>query len=123
MVRLCRFNERRQLHSYPRIITCPQTLSQTLSIRSQPHYCAAGHAGVISGMKRKLLLCLNAFSLASTLAAQTTNRMSLEDLRTVQLPEVVVDSIKQVGSDKEKGFVEVKGVIGEHIRFELLLPD
>ena len=39
-------------------------------------------------------------------------------------PDVVLESVTAVnaGGQKKSG-VQVKGVIGEHIRFELLLPD
>src|SRR6266566_4792350 len=60
--------------------------------------------------------------------AETTNRISLEELRQVRLPEVVLESVTQVTPDAQNkpnaaAYLEVNGVIGEHIRFELLLPD
>src|SRR5712671_394651 len=60
--------------------------------------------------------------------AETTNHISLEELRQVRLPDVTLESITPVIPDGQKrsnaaAYVEVKGVIGEHIRFELLLPD
>jgi len=64
---------------------------------------------------------------ASTLG-ESTNRMSPEELRQVHLPDVVLESVKPVTPDPEKNpraaaYIEVKGVIGGTIRFELLLPD
>ncbi len=63
-----------------------------------------------------------------TAAAQTTNHLKIEDLRRWRLPDVMLDSIRQVTPEREKnaqgaGYVEVKGVIGGTIRFELLLPE
>jgi hypothetical protein len=60
--------------------------------------------------------------------AQGTNRIGIEELRKIRLPDVILESVKAVapgGSEKSRGagYLEVKGVIGEHIRFELLLPD
>ena len=60
--------------------------------------------------------------------AETTNHISLEELRQVRLPDVTLESVTPVIPDGQKrpnpaARVEIKGVIGEHIRFELLLPD
>lgn len=46
----------------------------------------------------------------------------------MRLPEVILEPVRQVASDVQKSpdptsYLEVKGVIGGHIRFELLLPD
>jgi hypothetical protein len=67
-----------------------------------------------------LILCGTASALS-----QQTNRMSVEALRHVRLPEVVLESVIQVPPKNSSGkaYVEVKGVIGDHIRFTLLLPD
>src|SRR5436309_6180303 len=59
---------------------------------------------------------------------ETTNRISVEELRQVRLPEVVLESVTQVSPGARNkpdaaAYIEVKGVIGEHIRFELLLPE
>jgi hypothetical protein len=59
---------------------------------------------------------------------QSTNRMSTEDLRHVRLPDVVLESVTPVApvprnNTPGAAYVEVKGVIGLHIRFALLLPD
>src|SRR5207247_28744 len=53
---------------------------------------------------------------------------TVEELRQVRLPDVVLESVRQVTPDAQKkpnaaAHVEVKGVIGGHIRFELLLAD
>ena len=84
--------------------------------------------GYISKMKRNLLVSIILFAVPVSTFARTTNHLSLEELRQVQLPEVVLESVKHAGAEKPKdgqpaGHLEVKGVIGEHIRFELLLPD
>src|SRR6266478_5335990 len=59
---------------------------------------------------------------------ETTNRLSVEELRAVRLPDVVLEKVTPVTPDAQKNpkaaaYIEVKGVIGGHIRFELLLPD
>jgi hypothetical protein len=60
--------------------------------------------------------------------AQSTNHITLEDLRHLRLPDVVLESAAPVAPDLQKNphaaaYVEVKGVIGGNNRFELLLPD
>jgi feruloyl esterase len=60
--------------------------------------------------------------------AQTTNHLTLEDLRHLRLPDVVLESATPVAPDLQKnpraaGHVQVQGVIGGNIRFELLLPE
>jgi len=64
---------------------------------------------------------------AASASAQSTNHISVEDLRRVQLPDVTIESATSVVPDAQKNprdtaYVEVKGVIGGNIRFELLLP-
>jgi feruloyl esterase len=79
-------------------------------------------------VKQGLLVGLfSLWSAASTLG-QSANRMSVEDLRHLRLPDVVLESAAPVAPDLQKAphaaaYVEVKGVIGGNIRFELLLPD
>jgi hypothetical protein len=70
-----------------------------------------------------LLLCS-----AAALPAQSTNRLSAAALRQVRLPDVSLQSATTVTTDRQKGpkaadYLEVKGVIGGSIRFELLLPN
>src|SRR5258707_14650436 len=55
--------------------------------------------------------------------AEATNRLSIEDLRQVRLPDVVLESVTQAASQTKNAYLELKGTIGGHIRFELLLPD
>src|ERR1051326_1498390 len=75
-------------------------------------------------MKRTLL---SVFSLlwAIALTRAETSHLTIEELQQVRLPEVVLQSVThQTPAGKgSKPHVEVTGVIGEHIRFELLLPD
>lgn len=59
---------------------------------------------------------------AASACGETTNRMSAEDLRRVRLPDVVLESATPM-APKGKNYLDVKGVVGQHIRFELLLPD
>ena len=59
---------------------------------------------------------------------QSTNHLSLQELRQVRLPDVKLESVQSVTPDLQKQpqakeYVEVKGVIGGNIRFELLLPE
>ena len=67
-----------------------------------------------------LLLTFTGFSSR----AEASRHLSIEELRQLRLPDVVLDSVTTVapGARKKSG-VQVKGVVGEHIRFELLLPD
>jgi feruloyl esterase len=61
-----------------------------------------------------------------TSRAADTNHITLDELRALRLPEVVLESVTAVTGDKGTntgGYAEVKGVIGKHIRFELLLPN
>ena len=62
------------------------------------------------------------------LAAQATTHIGTEELGRVRLPDVTVESARAVakgsGNDaKPAGHVQVKGIIGGNIHFELLLPD
>src|ERR1039458_5983123 len=65
--------------------------------------------------------------LAGTTASfgQSTNQLSIDAVRQLRLPDVVLESVKSVGSDSKnpKAYLEVNGVIGTSIRFELLLPE
>jgi feruloyl esterase len=59
---------------------------------------------------------------------QSTNHVGMEDLRLLRLPDVVIESATQVSPDTKKnppgeGYVQVKGLIGGNIQFELLLPE
>jgi feruloyl esterase len=58
---------------------------------------------------------------------ESTNRLSLDELQQVRLPEVAFESVKHVEPGLLKNppvaYVELKGIIGDNIRFELLLPD
>jgi feruloyl esterase len=70
-----------------------------------------------------LLIALLAGTTASF--GQSTNRLSVDAVRRLRLPDVVLESVKSVGSDSKnpKAYLEVNGVIGTSIRFELLLPE
>ena len=73
-----------------------------------------------------LSICTLALLLSGhPISAATTNHLSIDDLRKVHLPDVVLDSVKQVegNGSKTASHLEVRGTIGGHIRFELLLPD
>src|SRR3954469_5289736 len=79
-------------------------------------------------MKPSLLTHLAVLCFPALFSAQAAGHLSLEEFRRIQLPEVVIESATTTAPDKEKrpgaaAYLEVKGVIGEHIRFELLLPE
>jgi len=62
--------------------------------------------------------------IATALAAHA-DQLKVEELQAVKLPDVMLESVKHVPADPEKkqaAHVEVKGIIGQHIHFELLLP-
>jgi feruloyl esterase len=64
---------------------------------------------------------------ASSTRQLSRDTLPLDDLRKLRLPDVVLETVSPVAADQQKnanraGYVEVKGVIGGHIRFELLLP-
>jgi feruloyl esterase len=64
---------------------------------------------------------------ASLALGQTTNHISSDELKRVRLPDVALQSVDWVdhsAQHKNVGtFLQVKGVIGGTIQFELLLPD
>ena len=71
---------------------------------------------------------LLAWAGALSVLGQTTNHLSLDDLRGLRLPDVVLEAVTAAAPDRQKNpqaaaYVEVKGVIGGTIRFELLLPE
>ncbi len=79
-------------------------------------------------MKPSLLTHLAVLCFPAFFSAQAAGHLTLEEFRRIQLPEVVIESATTITPDKEKrpgaaAYLEVKGVIGEHIRFELLLPE
>ncbi len=79
-------------------------------------------------VKRVISVCLIVLCGAPRLFAQLNSHITIEALRHQQLPEVVLESAAPVTPDVQKNphaatYLEVKGVIGGNIRFELLLPD
>src|SRR6266481_6892214 len=77
-----------------------------------------------STVKTRLLIALAALSVVSNWAGET-NHITVEELRHIRLPDVVLESVehKTPAAKNSKPHIEVTGVIGEHIHFELLLPD
>jgi hypothetical protein len=60
--------------------------------------------------------------------AQSTNHLTIEELRSAKLPDVTLELVTHVVPDAQKNpralaHVQVKGAIGGTILFELLLPD
>src|SRR5438874_1532687 len=79
-------------------------------------------------MKRSFLIGLMVLASIVSGWAEGTNHISVEELRQARLPDVVLDSVTPVNRDAQKkqnaaAHVQVKGIIGGHIRFELLLPE
>jgi len=76
-------------------------------------------------MQRRLLLNVLLLCGLTIAKAQATDHLSVEELQQIRLPEVVLESVKHQSpaAKNSKPHVEVNGIIGEHIHFELLLPD
>jgi hypothetical protein len=79
-------------------------------------------------MKRTLLLSFALLYCAASASGETAPHLSFDELRQVRLPDVVLEKVEPVAPDAQKNpgaaqHVRVLGVIGGHIRFELLLPD
>ena len=79
-------------------------------------------------VKRSFFVFLLVLCGVADSSAQLTNHTTVEDLRHLRLLDVVLESATPVTPDLQKNphaaaYVEVKGVIGGDIRFELLLPD
>jgi hypothetical protein len=60
--------------------------------------------------------------------AEPAALLSLQELRAIRLPDVQIESAEAITPDRQKNpgakpMVQVNGVIGEAIHFELLLPD
>ena len=81
-----------------------------------------------SQKKQSLLLGFLLLSGAVSASGQTTNHLSVAELERLRLPYVVLESVTPEGASQRQNshavpFVNVKGVIGGNIRFELLLPE
>jgi feruloyl esterase len=79
-------------------------------------------------VKRSVLVWLVVLCGVARARGQTAHHISIEDLRHLRLPDVVLESATAVTPDLQKNpraaaHVEVKGVIGGNNRFELLLPE
>jgi hypothetical protein len=79
-------------------------------------------------MNRKAIVGLVLLANVLVSFAQETKHLSVEQLQQLRLPDVVLQSAKPVSPDRQKNpnqvpYVEVRGVIGGTIRFELLLPE
>jgi hypothetical protein len=79
-------------------------------------------------MKRVFFVCFVVLCGVARASGQSTNPIALEALRHLRLPDVILESATPVAADFQHnphaaGYVEVKGIIGGNIRFELLLPD
>lgn len=79
-------------------------------------------------MKPNLAIVLFLLCGSGLTHSQTAPHLAIDELRNLQLPDVVLEPATQVTPDHEKNpnaaaYVEVKGIIGGTIRFELLLPE
>lgn len=79
-------------------------------------------------MKRAVFIWLVVLGGIARAGAQAAHHISMEELRRLRLPEVVLESATPPAPDIQQNpraaaYVTVKGVIGGHIRFELLLPE
>ena len=80
-------------------------------------------------MKSLIVVTILLAGLVSISAApgQSTNHLNADELRKLRLPDVVVESITPVAGGQKPpdraAYLEVKGIIGGNIRFELLLPE
>lgn len=75
-----------------------------------------------------LVLGVIAWLTSAAIRAQSPGHMTIDELRALRLPDVTLESVKSVephGERKPRGVshLEVQGVIGGTIRFELLLPE
>jgi feruloyl esterase len=78
--------------------------------------------------KRTFFLVLAAFCGVDSVLAESHTHISVDDLRKARLPDVALESVTPVAGDSQKSpkaaaHLNVKGVIGGNIRFELLLPE
>src|ERR1041385_1787557 len=79
-------------------------------------------------MKRSSLIAVIVLFGSVSARSEGTNHITEDELRQLRLPEVRLESVTAVNRSGQKKpqaapYVQVKGVIGEHIRFELLPPD
>jgi hypothetical protein len=77
---------------------------------------------------RRTLVVSFALLCAACASAQAAPHLTVDELRQVRLPDVVLEKVEPVTPDSRQHpgavpHVRVLGVIGGHIRFELLLPD
>src|ERR1051325_1668222 len=79
-------------------------------------------------MKRSSFIAVVVLFGTVSARSEGTNHITEDELRQLRLPEVRLESVTAVNRRGQKkpqsaSYVEVKGIIGDHIRFELLLPD
>lgn len=79
-------------------------------------------------MKRSSFIAVVVLFGTVSARSEGTNHITEDELRQLRLPEVRLELVTAVNRSGQKKphaapYVQVKGVIGEHIRFELLLPD
>jgi feruloyl esterase len=79
-------------------------------------------------MKRIALICLGVLCGVAAVRAQSPKHITVDELRHLRLPDVVLESATPEGRDTKQNpeavdYVNVKGIIGGNNRFELLLPE
>jgi feruloyl esterase len=100
-----------------------------LGLRFALRYVASPDMDPINFSSRRIFAIGPILLLSICLAfGQSSNHGTIEELRQLRLPDVVIETVSSVAPDVEKNpgrkaYAEVKGVIGEHIHFELLLPN
>lgn len=79
-------------------------------------------------MLRIFLLALVVLCGLAPAFGQTTTHISADELRQLRLPDVVLEKVDSLPAETRKtpraaAHLQIQGVIGGNIRFELLLPD
>ena len=75
------------------------------------------------GFITAIILFLAGMALSQTPVQEKNPILSLDDLKKIRLPDVVIQSAEKVNDAGGKSYARVLGTIGKEINFELLLPD
>ncbi len=95
---------------------------------ANPISSSPGRKVELANLKYSFLAGLVLLWGAASALGQGADHLSLDALRQVRLPDVVLESVAPVVPDGHRhphaaAYADVKGVIGGNIRFELLLPE
>jgi len=104
------------------------TAKGTVKSQGADHVKFGSNSGLGGVLGWALLAGLLVLGITATALDQGTNHIKVEELRALRLPDLVLESVKTVPANSQAGaqrgeHVEVKGLIGGTIRFELLLPE